>query len=89
MTLNVKGVGEAKTKRVFQLPIGFKLKQSGLLIPAAMQGYEIEGADHPLLLSLDVQAKLGLVRTCVMVYVCWKIMTCRNWNLFDITSQVY
>ena len=39
LSLSAKGVGEAKTSKVDQLPIGFKLKQTGLLIPAAMQGY--------------------------------------------------
>ena len=57
------GIGASKVSTLGRrnLPVGFQLKNSGLILPTAIQSHEQKG-NHPLLLSDPSQAALGMVK---------------------------
>ena len=57
------GIGESKVSTLGKrsLPVAFQLKNSGLILPTAIQSHEQKG-NHPLLLSDPSQAALGMVK---------------------------
>ena len=57
------GVGSAPSTGQWKLPAAFKLEESGLVLPGAIDSHEIADARHPLLLSQACQAKLGFTKS--------------------------
>ena len=55
-----KGIGGAETTCRKVVPICLKMEPSGLTVSGSIATNEIDGQDFPLLLSLQVQQKLGL-----------------------------
>ena len=57
------GIGDSKVSTLGkrQLPVAFKLKNSGLVLPTAIHSHEQKG-NHPLLLSDPSQAALGMIK---------------------------
>ena len=55
------GLGKKTTEGKCKIPLCIELLESGLVLPGAVSSHEVD-SDHPLLLSQNCQAKLGMVK---------------------------
>ncbi len=62
ITTTFKGGGNAQTAGKLHVPFATKLVESGMIIPGGMDSHELPTADHPMLISQSVQARLGMIR---------------------------
>ena len=65
-----KGVGNAQTAGKLHVPFATKLVESGMIIPGGMDSHELPTADHPMLISQSVQARLGMIK-CIRNGIIW------------------
>ena len=57
----ISGIGEGRTKGRYAIPYALQSIE-GQTIAGVTTSHEIEGASHPILLSIEMQGKLGLVK---------------------------
>ena len=55
------GLGKMTTEGKWKMPLCLKLLESGMVLPGAVCSHEVD-SDHPLLLSQNCQAKLGMIK---------------------------
>ena len=60
-TRTITGIGEGKSNRRYTIPFAIKTT-GGIAVAGAVGSRQIEAAQHPILLSLDVQAELAFVK---------------------------
>ena len=61
-TTQFTGIGSSQSTGKYKLPTGFRLNESGTVIPGALDSHETDSR-HPLLISQAVQAKLGFTKS--------------------------